>query len=680
MATKVRAKARGRGALLRAPIGVALLIGTMIGGYLVWPLVASATSNPTYDITSPAVFELDGNTARQAATAPPSDWESLLDSTGTQLASAPANLVAAKEFVENSPDFAFTGGGSKDTLDTTSWQCAVHPVDNKDELTFAGGALFVAPSGSTASDGTSTAGHELFYVNLNRGVSTNGSSNAGFWLFKQKTECNQATGTFTHAHSNGDLFIFASYTIGGTQVTVNTYHWSTASNSLVGPDATFTACDAATKTPGGCGISNSGVAAADGTGTLQGAFVSEWGNALTNGFFEAGIDLTRLYSPGGVGVVPCFSSFEADTRSTGSSVDGTLKDYAGGSFNTCGSTTMNSTPATANPTTIHSGSSTTLTFYEKNDGLTKLFNPSVVTSDSACNATIAQVTSGGFNTGDANQNGSFDAGETWVFGCTTTDLTALGAHVITATGNGYDALGNDVTFCSAGNNNYPCNSNEQTTVTVTVINPGTALTESASALVTYTFNETNTGTNAPLTIPSLGVTSNDCDTTPTLVNSGGSGTLSSGLTSGTTYTTLSLSSLSAPIANGDSVQIGTGATKQVVTAAATAATSTGPTTLSVLSFTANAAYGIGTAAADLPVLNSGVTWTYTCTHTLIGPPATSAPGLSTSETNIGTGGGTDVTGTNITYPGYPKEQNSVTVAITNNGQCQVAGGATTGCP
>jgi hypothetical protein len=356
----------------RVPLLVITTIIALIGGLTVWPLIAASapTPYPVFDVNHAGVFQLDGETHQQVATTPTSyNWEQLFTSSGALVSTPPSNLLAGAMFLDPaSNDFAFTTGGSKDVYDTSSWKCAVANVDNKDELTFASAALFTAPSG------TPLAGHEMFYMNLNRGVSTNGTSNAGFWLFKKPTVCNPATGTFTapgstttQTHSNGDVFLFASFTIGGTAVTINTYQWENGALQLVSsPGASGQACY---DTPSAnlCGVDNNGTtltstqlgnctpSGCNGATTLPGAFSSPWGNTLTNGFFEAGADLTAIEQAAGNSTVPCFASFEADTRSSGSSVSAQLKDFAGGAFNPCKVSTV-SHPA--NPSGIVLGGST----------------------------------------------------------------------------------------------------------------------------------------------------------------------------------------------------------------------------------------------------------------------------------------------------------------------------------
>ncbi|MBV8258055.1 MAG: hypothetical protein JO073_09600 [Actinobacteria bacterium] len=84
-------------------------------------------------------------------------------------------------------------------------------------------------------------------------------------------------------------------------------------------------------------------------------------------------------------------------------------------------------------------------------------------------------------------------------------------------------------------------------------------------------------------------------------------TLSSGLTSGNSVTTLSVAALDGPVTNGDSIVVSSGANTQTFTASASAAA--GATSISVTSQTANFSYPSGSTVSDL----AGVTNTVTVT-------------------------------------------------------------------
>jgi len=74
--------------------------------------------------------------------------------------------------------------------------------------------------------------------------------------------------------------------------------------------------------------------------------------------------------------------------------------------------------------------------------------------------------------------------------------------------------------------------------------------------------------------------------------------LTSALTSGTKYTQLSVNGLTSAVTSGDSITVGTGASKQVVTASATTASGTGTQTITVNQFTAANNYAASTNVYD----------------------------------------------------------------------------------
>jgi uncharacterized repeat protein (TIGR01451 family) len=178
------------------------------------------------------------------------------------------------------------------------------------------------------------------------------------------------------------------------------------------------------------------------------------------------------------------------------------------------STKLTNTAATVSPDPAHANDNVTFTFFEKNDGDVALTSPGVTTDDANCvNATSTLKTGDTHNVGDANNDGILDIGEEWTFTCTTSFTTA-GTKTVTATGHG-SVLGVDVTFyqlsnvdCVAGTTNASrlCDTDEVTSKSVLIINPGTALREAVSAVVTFTYSEKNTG-DSIITSPSV---TSDC--------------------------------------------------------------------------------------------------------------------------------------------------------------------------
>jgi len=122
-------------------------------------------------------------------------------------------------------------------------------------------------------------------------------------------------------------------------------------------------------------------------------------------------------------------------------------------------------------------------------------------------------------------------------------------------------------------------------------------------------------------------TANVCMPTPT--------TLNAKLTSGTTYTSLSVVSLPTAVKAGDSIVIGSGATTQQVIASAAA--SAGATSVSVNSFRANATYNVGTSVVDNVVAmpTDGVVYAENCTNASACNTVNYNPMSGEGETGVG---------------------------------------------
>jgi hypothetical protein len=124
-----------------------------------------------------------------------------------------------------------------------------------------------------------------------------------------------------------------------------------------------------------------------------------------------------------------------------------------------------------NPTTALSGSGSalvTLTWVETNDALQAdevLTNPSV-TANNGCSP-VSSVGADGKNIGDTNKDGKLDAGEHWTFTCQITVGPGT-STTVTATGFGTDSTGKVVTYCAAPDATKVCDSDERSSVTVTV--------------------------------------------------------------------------------------------------------------------------------------------------------------------------------------------------------------------
>ncbi len=282
-------------------------------------------------------FELDGNIKHDSLTTPPYDWASLFNSSGNRIITPPSGPLLADDFLPDfvTPDstyFSSNGAGVKDIDAISNWGCTtIHNPTAKDNLLNAYAALVQVQSGATA-------GHFVLYVGSER-ESNNGTSFAGFWLFKNSVTCNPLTGTFSGSHTDGDILVVSNYTNGGGNQEVELFQ---EQSGVLTPVANGGVCGSAPN-DSMCGIAN---------GAALPAADIPWppGNASglqSNTFVEAGIDLTALLG----GNVPCFAFYQAETRSS-AQLTATLKDFTGGSFNSCVppiiTTKQNSTSAALN--------------------------------------------------------------------------------------------------------------------------------------------------------------------------------------------------------------------------------------------------------------------------------------------------------------------------------------------
>src|SRR5207245_8921894 len=87
----------------------------------------------------------------------------------------------------------FTGGGSKDIHDVSSWAYNALGAQDKDEITHAFSAAYI------------NAGHLDLYFGMDR-FANSGDSTAGFWFFQNKISLD-GSGGFHGVHSNRYLLI-----------------------------------------------------------------------------------------------------------------------------------------------------------------------------------------------------------------------------------------------------------------------------------------------------------------------------------------------------------------------------------------------------------------------------------------------------------------------------------------
>ena len=487
-------------------------------------------------------MQLDGNTADDSSATPAYDWESFFqagaDGTGgdiTDRAAMPSTDFVARGHIADYalPDASTFATGSKDTLNigaiaatpghkatAAGWQCgSSNNVSSKDDLVNVYTAAYRDPN----------TDHLLLYFGAEKS-SNLGDNNIGIWFLQDSIACTSGNGntSFTGHHKPGDVLLTASFSNGGTVATVESHVWESGTENggeghLGSDDAGAFLCGDTNHTETSasahaCAITNTVGINPPWNHPVKtpAAGTTSW--LAPQEFYEGGIDVTEAADNADVNE-PCITNFLADTRSS-TSPTATLFDYGAGSFPVCTpTTTMLNTAAYASATSVHAGESVTFTFYEKNDGNVALTSPHLTSSNSGCNATLASTKNATddsgtatidetqFNVGDADFDGVLDPGEEWTFTCSTSFVAGTTNPHVTVFGHGTDSFtGNDVTYyttgtttpvpCVAGTvdtNGRFCDLQETTSVPVTLVNPGTTLRESVSALVTFSYFEKNTG-------------------------------------------------------------------------------------------------------------------------------------------------------------------------------------------
>lgn len=296
-------------------------------------------TSPAWAINSNGLFEVDGNATEESAAG--DDWEKTVDPNYS--GAAKARVFVPDEVPPLSPtELVFTGGGSKDDLDLGQWK---HKPDtdttpSKDNITNAYAAAYAWDHDSSSA----TPPHLVIYFGADR-FAQNGDANIGFWFFRNPVFANPSTGRFDDGsgnpaqHAVGDVAVQVDFLNGGATTRVRVFKWvgSGGSHGTLDLLKSATSSGAAVCTPddAACAVTNL-------TSNIQAywpyksKFAPSPANGITGdnvippqGFFEGGVDMTAL------GLTGCFSSFMANTRSS-QQVDAVLKDFALGSFSTCG--------------------------------------------------------------------------------------------------------------------------------------------------------------------------------------------------------------------------------------------------------------------------------------------------------------------------------------------------------
>jgi hypothetical protein len=223
-----------------------------------------------------------------------------------------------------------------------------------------------------------------------------------------------------------------------------------------------------------------------GTDPISGVTVS--GSLCGSATYQSGdTNLNNVLDPGETWVFTCSMTFtspgfftDSATATGTDNVDSQAAPDEHASANVLVTHPATSLTESASPSSGRAPLVVTFTYNESNTGADPISG--VTVSGSICGSATYQ-------SGDTNSNGILDPGETWVFTCVHT-FTAAGPYTDHATATGTDNV--DQTGAP----------DETASANVTVTHPATSLTESASPssgsaplLVTFTYDETNTGTD-----------------------------------------------------------------------------------------------------------------------------------------------------------------------------------------
>ncbi len=310
-------------------IGLLALLAAMIAlGVTLMPMTAGA-------VHLDGIFEVDGNVLDDGG--PGVDWENF-QSTGGSLSTS-----FVTDGFNGQNDTMFTGGGSQQENDLSSWEWSCGSVPSKSDIEHAFASAYVKD------------GKLYVYFGADRYDPTGGTTNIGFWFMQNGgltggsgcPDGNPGANGFTFPHVNGDVFVFAEFHGGGGDSAVSVYEWRDGALNLLSAKADTSFCNPVN---GGipadtiCGVTNEDPA--DPTSWPYADNQAGPDELLLEGaFFEGGINFTDLYA-GLNKDVPCIGNFVAVTGSS-QPTNGVLKDFANGQFNVCSRLVVKKTTAPA---------------------------------------------------------------------------------------------------------------------------------------------------------------------------------------------------------------------------------------------------------------------------------------------------------------------------------------------
>ncbi len=255
----------------------------------------------------------------------------------------------------------FTGGGSKDPNNISSWAYTLGVGGNPGKDILLDG--FAAKYHEASSPVCPTLGPDpqhpiidgsticrVLFFGMDR-FDNSGDAQNGFWFLQDKVKLGTNTVGggmgFVGVHKNGDVLVTTDFSVGGGTSTIDVFAWDPTCLKTTGSTAGFCGdanlrilfassgakCSISTPLTPACGIVNPN----DGTSSPW-PFTDKSGNStyLNGEFFEGGLNISNL---AGLNPNECFASTLAESRSS-TSTTATLKVFVLGGFGSCGSKTV----------------------------------------------------------------------------------------------------------------------------------------------------------------------------------------------------------------------------------------------------------------------------------------------------------------------------------------------------
>jgi hypothetical protein len=355
-------------------------------------LISSVFGGIALAVNNTGAFELEGNALTDSGAGAPDDWDRVCyqvtfsaekkngasDADAAQAATAKCTAdvgttgaIAVSWIDAQASPTIFTGGGSKDPQDISSWLWKPKDtVPDKDTIRHGFAARYsLTSSANCPGPGGDTSGAtkcEVVFFGMDR-FANDGDAQLGFWFFQNPigltNTASQGGFKFSGVHREGDLLLISNFSNGGSTSTISAYFWDTtctkaanndpqptqcaAANLRLQAKSTAANCSSSAATAAFCGIVNP----TNGTAAPW-SYTDKKGNStyLQGEFYEGGVNLSAL----GIGD-ECFSSIAAESRAS-TSPTSVLKDFVLGGFGECGSSTVttpsdnSNEPITTNPT------------------------------------------------------------------------------------------------------------------------------------------------------------------------------------------------------------------------------------------------------------------------------------------------------------------------------------------